>query len=248
MATKLTAFRPSVHGFKFNNSFSAEEIMEELYSIPSWMTPDDNWGLCGGMCFAALDRYFRGDPIPTTTSTPDGGDSLFKELARRQSDSVHSVRVSKILDYQIRPNEEAWYEPMDSLGLKTQTTQWNSIKSKIDNGIPTTICLIRSGRLELHKIGDNHQVVVWGYTYDSSNKKLKLNVYDPNKPDNDNVIVGITKGQENSELDAYQTPGPDPRGFLRVPYDRTEVYITAEEAALASAPPEELEWIWTVFS
>lgn len=246
METKLTAFRPSIHGFNFNNSFSAEEIMEEMYSIPSWLTPDDSWGLCGGMCFAALDRYFGGDPIPETSAKPSRGESLFSELVNRQMDSVDSVGKAKILDYQIRPDEGAWYEPMHSLGHYTQSHQWPSVKAKLKRGIPTTICLIRASRAAIHKIGDNHQVVVWGYTYNSNNGELKLNIYDPNKPNNDAVIVGLTLGQEKSRLDAYQSPGPDPRGFLRVPYDRTEVYILPEEPAIA--PPDNLEWIWTVFS
>ena len=220
-----TAFDPKVHGFNFANSFSAEEIMDELLSAPSWLVPDDTWGLCGGMCFAALDRYFRGEAVPETTSAPGKGDPLFSELVSRQMDSVDSVGVTKILDYQARPDEGAWYEFQHSLGYYTQANQWPSVKAKLVAGIPTTICLIRAGRL-LGNIGKNHQVVVWGYTYDSDSHELVLKVYDPNYPNNNDVRVGLTLGQEDSRLDAYQEPGrKDPRGFLRVPYDRKEILL-----------------------
>jgi hypothetical protein len=75
---------------------------------------------------------------------------------------------------------------------------------------------------------------------------VTLNVYDSNYPNRDDVIVGFCLGQEGSRLDAYQTPGPDPRGFLRMPYDRTEVVIS--QATVLEAQEDKLEWLWTVLS
>ena len=45
-------------------------------------------GLCGGMCFAALDRYFTGREIPKITTPPKDGTPLFEEILRRQIDSL----------------------------------------------------------------------------------------------------------------------------------------------------------------
>ena len=238
-----TSFKPSLHGFHFPNSFSSEEILAELQSVPRWLHLDDVWGLCGGMCFAALDRFFRQESMPSLTAPPRGGTILFSELLSRQIASVDSVGWSKILDYQIRPDEGRWYEFQHSLGHLSESLEWPSIRHKIDSGIPTTVCLIRSPRWNLARIGNNHQVVVYGYETDSL--KVALNIYDPNFPDRDDVVLGFTLGQHDSRLDAFQTPGPDPRGFLRIPYDGIETAIQV------TATPEEsevFEWIWTIFS
>lgn len=248
MTSITTAFRPSINGFEFNNSYSSEEIMAELSSIPSWLMWDDTWGLCGGMCFAALDRYFQREPVPITSTRPSRGDPLFSELVDRQMDTVRSVGWSKILDYQLRPDEGAWYEVQHSLGYLTQSNHWPSVNAKLNAGMPTTICLIRAGRISAQKIGDNHQVVVWGYSYDSTTHKLVLRVYDPNYPNRDDIKIGLTLGQKNNRLDAYQSTGQNLRGFLHVPYDRLERYISPEAAAVAYIEEDNLEWLWTVLS
>ena len=62
-----TAFDPKVNGFHFVNSFSGLDIVTELGAgflggdLPSSVVPDDfwdRWGLCGGMSWHALDRYY----------------------------------------------------------------------------------------------------------------------------------------------------------------------------------------------
>jgi hypothetical protein len=241
----ITAFKPSVHGFKFKNSFSSEDIMEELYSVPSWMMWDNTWGLCGGMCFAALDRYFRQEPIPEQTNPPNRGDALFSELVKRLVDSIDSIGVNRIIDYQTRSDEEHWYELRDSLGYLSQSRQWPSIRDKIDAGIPTTLCLIRAGRANPN-IGGNHQVVVYGYS--TIGDKVTLNIYDPNQPGSgaNDVVVTFIFGQEHNRLSAKQEPGSDPRGFIRVSYDRTERLILP--AAAAVFEEEDLAWLWTAIS
>jgi hypothetical protein len=240
-----TAFLPSLHGFHFRNSFSSEDILDELCSVPSWMVHNNNsWGLCGGMCFAALDRFFRGEQIPDVTTSPNQGDRLFSELVSRQIASVDSVGVSKIIDYQVRPDEGRWYEIEHSLGYYTQSYQWPSIRRKIDEGIPSVVCLIRSSRAALYDIVYNHQVVAYGYAI--TGDEVTLNVYDPNHPNQDGIIIGFRLGLAHSRLDAYQTNERDPRGFLRMPYDRTEIVIS--KAAVVEAQEEKLEWLWAVFS
>lgn len=240
----MTAFVPSINGFHFNNTFSSEDITGELFSLPSWMVPDDTWFLCGGMCFAALDRFFQRKAIPDMTTPPGKGTPLLHELVYRQIASVESVGWEKILNYQNRPDEGHWYEPQHSLGHLSQSEQWPGIRDKIDSGIPTTVCLIRASRAAVWKIGDNHQVIAYGYSINSN--KVTLNVYDPNSRDQDDIVVGFCLGQEGSRLDAYQTRGPDPRGFLRTPYDRAEVVIA--QAPALEAQEDKLEWIWTVLS
>jgi hypothetical protein len=235
----ITAFKPSIHGFHFENKFSSKDIMEEMYPVPSWMLPEDTWYLCGGMCFAALDRFFQKEKIPELTTPPSKGTSLFHELVERQLASVDSVGWTIILFYQTSPDEGSQL----SLGHLSQSIQWPPIMAKLDFGIPTTVCLIRAGRGAVSSIGDNHQVIAYGYSINSG--RVTLNVYDPVYPNNDNVVVGFSLGQEGGKLDADQTPGPNPRGFLHVPYDRAEVVISL--ASVLEAYEDGLEWMWTIF-
>ena len=100
MGTHLTEFRPSVHGLKFGNSYSSEDILEEMTALPPWMVTNvlGSWGLCGGMCFLALDRYFENEPRPDTSTIPGPGDLLFSELVDRQLNAISSVGASEIVD------------------------------------------------------------------------------------------------------------------------------------------------------
>jgi hypothetical protein len=237
-----TAFKPSEHGFNFGNTFRADEIMEERYNVPTWAWRDSDWGLCGGMCFAALDTFFKMEPITSQTNIPNQGDNLFVKLVRRQEDAEDSVGLGKIIDYQFSPNEGHMLDPRESLGHQTLHDEWPNIKAKLDSGIPTTLCLIRADQLDPN-IGKNHMVVAYGYTINGN--KVEINVYDPNFKNDNDIIISFKTGQANSKLSAVHNKAKNPRGFIHVPYDKKEVLITDEEIAQALEPEvENLEWIW----
>jgi hypothetical protein len=113
-----TTFKPSKHGFHFKNSFKGPIQ-----------------GLCGGMVWAALDRYFGNvnKPIPGNTEPPepdletlslleegqqwsnltppqDEILNLYFEILKRQVDCLRVYElIQKIMDWMGRPNHGHWH-------------------------------------------------------------------------------------------------------------------------------------------
>ena len=87
-------FRASVHGFKFPNSFSLPAALTGPLARIGIPIGSGAYGLCGGMSFLAADHFVFGVPIPTTTSIPTTGSSLYNQILRRQLDSLALTSIS----------------------------------------------------------------------------------------------------------------------------------------------------------
>jgi hypothetical protein len=276
MAWKRTAFVPSINGFKFKNNFPENLVEDELirqgFDISTVLILKnalfgslsvETWGLCGGMCWAALDRYYRKEDPPSDTSPPLEG-PIFEELVTRQVASLkpqgppyfyyvfqklleyaalYKVTNNKILDSLISSSD--W----DYIGWDTQSKEWPKVKDTIDNGYPATLCLIRTKSADIWK---NHQVIATGYNYDDNTQKLELAIYDPNYPTNDGVIITMNFGKQ---LEASQSPGNNLYGFFVIPYDKIEVAFDGPDSWKSEISKErcykllsEKPWFWTVFT
>ena len=92
MATNaVPGFLPSRYGFHFANRWPpnpARTIEVGPITIP---IGDVGRGLCGGMAFAARDRFDRGEDAPAQTEPPTPGEPLFKEIVDRQFDSFGTL-------------------------------------------------------------------------------------------------------------------------------------------------------------
>jgi hypothetical protein len=203
----LTTFVPSKHGFHFRNGLSI---------VPKFLRPifDPKFGVCGGMCWAALDRYFDEEPIPDTTTVPLPGSALYKELFWRQMDTTSSGRWLKTI---------VWQNTFDKkLTELTQKQEWPKVKKLIDKDIPITLCLIQSRPI----IGIptcNHQALAIGYRIDSSSAHtpIYLNIYDSNRPDKDTAMLYMTEKGTNDSWKTYVPNTNDSkklRGFFVIPY------------------------------
>jgi hypothetical protein len=219
-----TAFDPAVHGFHFSNRFSGLDIIEEVNDgfvdiVRSVPVPDsfwEGWGLCGGMSWHALDRYYARNAVPPQTTRPGAGSVLFKVFVARQVDSLRRWRlINACIDWQARPDQQVWWVPRRSIGAKT-TKQWPSIKASIDRGLPASLTLIR-GTTDPSK---NHQVVAIGYRFDDVAKRVEIDLYDPNRPEQKPHLV-ILLGRPNHRIEASQSTGEELRGFFHWPYDRS---------------------------
>lgn len=62
-------------------------------------------------------------------------------------------------------------------------------KGRYSQGHPSTIGLIRVKSAWIGDLGQNHQVLVYGYTI--NNSSIDLRIYDPNFPSNDNLVIKI---------------------------------------------------------
>lgn len=253
-----TTFRPHLHGFHFKNAFDAPLgeiaydrdrcgtitaiIMSAGIAALAWPVKIER--LCGGMCWAALDRYFHDPliPIPPDTSPPGAGTPLFKELFERQLDSLvaNGNLPAQCWDWMTRPDHGHWHD-RHSIGHLTQTEEWPPIKDLLDHGIPASICMVCvRGCVSVWK---NHQVVAWGYTYNESTRRVELLIYDPNYPNDDSISLGFTLGQSKSHLSARHSRGDDFRGLFYWHYDRAMIYVSTEQARPRRARDHSLDWM-----
>ena len=82
MATAAaTEFDPALHGFHFRNRFSGLDIVKEINSgfgdvarnVSGSAEFWEGWGLCGGMSWHALDRFYDQEPVPELREVPGQG-------------------------------------------------------------------------------------------------------------------------------------------------------------------------------
>jgi Ca2+-binding RTX toxin-like protein len=161
-----TTFMPTRHGFNFVNHFVA---------IPTYVTPfgviGQDYGLCGGMAFAALDNWRVDDSAPDFSTTPQSG-STFDYLWSRLLDSL-TIDVFANL---YRFNDLQW-KTNAQLNAVT-TAEVNLIKAQlVTRPTPVGVIIPAAGG----PIWGNHQVLAIGWF--TSNGSTVLKVYDPNRPD-----------------------------------------------------------------
>ncbi|MBL8486948.1 MAG: hypothetical protein JNK22_07675 [Rhodocyclaceae bacterium] len=188
-----TSFKPSVHGWPFDNF--------------------GKFGNCGGMCFAALDRYYGGEAVDRSISQPSV--VLRKEIEGRQADTLDDWLWGKVIQWTQRPDEGHGYRG-HSVGHMTQHDEWPKVRSSLDAGQPITLCLIRVEGFTANPAG-NHQVTAWDYTL-GSNGHVVVAVYDPNHAGDDRVSVEFDLGR--NKINARQSTGESVRGFFGIRYDR----------------------------
>src|SRR5262245_19138267 len=106
-----TSFVPSKHGWPFANSWPNDWITTktEVFQLPVPVPIQVGFGLCGGMCWSALDRFHDRLSIPRNLGHPSTSSPLVAYIAQRQTDSVLGTSMwAKVLDWQRRPDTGHW--------------------------------------------------------------------------------------------------------------------------------------------
>ncbi|MDH3701346.1 MAG: hypothetical protein OEU46_08525 [Alphaproteobacteria bacterium] len=179
---KMTNFKPSVHGFKFDNGF----VNNFISGIDVRTT-----GLCGGMSYTALDYFNKRVKHTNQDYRPAEHTKLRKYIYGRQVDSL-------------KPNLDKWAElgfnpggarnsEFFNWGLQgTRGGRLQELKIYIDRGIPVPLGLQSCGR----GCSGNHQVVAIGYDLGrykgdlkAYKEELKIYTYDPNFPGRKMTLV-----------------------------------------------------------
>lgn len=180
---KKCNFTPANHGLKFLNYFP-----DAKYGLI------ESKGLCGGMCYTALDYFYFKMLIPATNVTPSTiSDPIGIYVKDRQWDSLMgSWHFTKFMVLMTNPDPNA---------LKYWSThdEWMKIVTAINNNKPLPIGLVIY--LGLTKC---HQVVPYGYQ-DGANEK-RLFCYDPNYPNKEMVLsleIGKLKWKNSLNGDEY---------------------------------------------
>ena len=224
MTAVRTNFSPSKDGFKFINYF---EIKLPRFKIPFAGEVDLNdvvFGLCGGMCFSALDYYYANQPVPTDTDVFKINRKLFTYLADRQLDSIPLANLVRVIDWMLR-------EPSD-LGQRMARYEIPKLRRLLDKGQPAVITLIRVKGLD--DPTQNHQVLAIGYDYDQAAKRMDIDIYDPNHPRTESRLMLdlSTLGKEEPIRQSNDVPS---RAFFVVDYKPRKNPPLPEQAAVFEA-------------
>ena len=195
---RVGQFRPSANGLHFVNDFTNRPYFTIQVGLVNVPIGDAANGMCGGMGFAVRDYYESGLPLPTDASAPSSG-PLFDYLAKRLFDSFDLLSVPPGPDrYMFLMNPALPDHETDAsrAGLAPHGRAWVSIREEwpvirtyLDAGVLSPLALIRVKSLDPGKLGLNHQVLAYGYTLTGDD--LRIYVYDPNHPDDDEVYVGL---------------------------------------------------------
>jgi hypothetical protein len=175
-------FLPSEDGLHFPNSYPSGPTVRIGPLDPRLIgVGDASMGLCGGMVYFVRRKFKANQPVPAQTTIPDNGSDLFKQLVREQ---VRSLRLGLV------PLRFWRLSAMDDAARKrfTRDTAWPAIRRSLDGNSLTPIGLIRQTARNPFKLIGNHQVLAYGYEI-GDDASIRVRVYDPNHPNNDNVWV-----------------------------------------------------------
>ena len=216
MIQARSKFVVSTNGLSFVNSFSLP--FKPVLNLPLIGEIDLNkviYGLCGGMCFAALDYYYAGQPVPSYSRTEDLPSNYILYLWDRQINSFGFLVVPKVIEWMLRDDGD--------VAVRTARYEVPKIRRALDQGQPVVLGLVRGKGPTDPTV--NHQVLGSGYDFDETTRQFKVYLYDPNYPGLDSSLsMGLASPSQG--LQGAQVTGEPFRGLFVIPYQ-------------AQQPPEE---------
>lgn len=236
-------FVPSRHGFAFVNHFTGSSLPGPLVLLHNALNAPDEFGLCGGMCFAAADFYLAERSIPAQTTRPTRGQPLYDYIYQRQVDSfgdrfAWAAKFSRWMDL---PDTGPLSAGRATLGLLPQ------MLDSLGRGEPVHLGLVYVSSAQVREPWNNHQVLAMSVTLEPESDRgiavCSLAIYDPNFPAGDAARIDIELVLERFERIGHDlspivtsrctriVPGkPDKkvRGMFPMPY-------------APKAPPEDLK-------
>ena len=146
------------------------------------------YGLCGGMCFAALDAYLSGVHLPRgehRNDHPAGGSPLRAYLWKRQIKSlVHDLSRFQAWLILLNHIPAAWPFSGGKERLVAMTrVEWAKARARLDARSPVPLGLVR----DTNYVFENHQVLAIGYELDDADNGT-ITLYDPNCPDVESTL------------------------------------------------------------
>jgi hypothetical protein len=210
METVRTRFDPPIHGFRFVNRFDLADFLhfdsDQDYSALDQDNPLSRsvYGLCGGMCFAALDYFYAPKAIPRWENPDHIHYRLFSYLWRRQMDSTQLAMLGNLVSWMLWDDQ--------TLHQKMAEEEIPRLLLELRAGRPTVLVLIHSAASG--NPTDNHQVLATGFDYDSESDQLTLYLYDPNQKAV-TVELNVRRTAQSDQMEILQ-PGSShaTRGFF----------------------------------
>lgn len=186
----VDGFLPSVHGFRFANSFHGSPSPIPLGGLDVRLGAPEHYGLCGGMSFAAADFFLAGRAVPRDDREPRAGSTLFKYLRDRQTASLGPKM-------QLIGTFGRWMSAPDEGLSGTRSATLLNLPAMLETlaaGRPVVLGLVyvryANNRGSAARAGtpwENHQVL--GIGTERVAGGVTLRVYDPNYPLRDDVRI-----------------------------------------------------------
>jgi len=234
-SARVPGFLPSTCGFRFANAFLPQPLLRiPLAGLGHLHLGDASRGLCGGMVFAARDFFEHGCPPPNDREPPDHGSPLFGYLVRRLFHSFH-LPWGPLRYYR-------WMAaPDDDLLRHTTSREWPGVRLELDAGRLVALGLIRLHSRNPLRLGENHQVLAYGYGLHEESGSLLIAIYDPNHAGRDDLTLEFNLRQPGTILSSSGEPF---RGFFHTRYlpDARNRGVVAATAARILTGGEREEW------
>jgi hypothetical protein len=235
----MTKFDPATHGFHFPNFWTHQKILIDVPLIGMVDFGATEYGLCGGMSYAALDTFHLGGRAPADKSADAGPTSgpVRSYSYQRQMDSFkyeNAFIIRQMADWSARGDNT----DVRGTGVHVLTHRefLHGIKPHLDAGEPVPIAFVRATvstneALRLLKpdspIFRNHQVVAIGYSLHErpvgrpDEAHWDIHTYDPNFPDTTQTLHTATDHHRayQTEKDKLTETGSF-RGFFKLPYSK----------------------------
>ncbi len=192
-------------GFRFPNRYDYSLALRPPFVGGLTLGPMI-YGLCGGMCYAALDHYYAGLPVPGRTTVPRPGDALYRYLWKRQLDSLQlPTGPLRILRWMFREDEV--------VARATMQDEFPKLRDSIARLQPAVLLMIHARSWQ--DPTRNHQVVAVGYDLDETARQATVFLYDPNYPGKEPTLHLDLRSSPGIFM---QSTGETPRGFFLQDY------------------------------
>jgi hypothetical protein len=166
-------FVPGRDGFHFANEF-----VNVIATFPGYGTLETG-GRCGGMAYAALDYWFHGRlPIPADATLPHDGTLMADYIYRRLLDTYLVPSAINFITWTLAADGENFFHK--GVTRWTKEGEFPKLKAMIDKGKPQVLGLVKV--TDLRQIGQDHQVVGYGYE-DDGKGNLVAYLWDNRYPD-----------------------------------------------------------------
>jgi hypothetical protein len=216
-SVRVSNFSPLQNGLPFINWWQTQpDLTIDLPIVGLVRIGDAHNGLCGGMAFAARDLYEAGR-LPPAGRQPAYPDPYFNYLVRRLFDSFNGVNgISQYLDWMNTPDHDTGLAPFIRRGLawRTIVEEWPKLRDGLENGHPMPLALVCVASANPGDLGDNHQVLAYGY--DLNGDDLVIHLYDPNWGQNNSARLSLSLANPTHTTTIRHNLTV--RGFFCVPY------------------------------
>jgi hypothetical protein len=224
LEVRVPGFSPATSGYHFDNDFPVHSPLI-TFTLPNGQPEatlgDASNGLCGGMVYSVRDFFESGQAIPSQT-TPPGSGPLYDYIVGRLKDSFSlptgPLRYYELMDPLLPDHETV----LSQRGLaphgrayRMVREEWPGIRADLDAGRLVCLGLIRVKSADPTLLGQNHQVLAFGYTLTGT--QLSLHIYDPNYHHED-VLLSLDLADPNHTIPLIYSKGDQFFGFFRTQY------------------------------